>query len=193
MGKNVFVIILEGIIVYIIIMVMGMVCKVFYIDFLIVEILEYVQIGLCVFYDYLLLEYYQVVGKVYEIFYWDCSNCFCFICGILLVQKEFIMKKCLNCGREIYLVILIVILVLVCKEDFLLLVYVCNFKGIFNSLVVGFFEIGEILEECVVREVKEEIGFDVKNICYFGSQFWFYLSGLMVGFIVDYVGGDIYL
>ena len=45
-----------------------------------------------------------------------------------------------------------------------------NFKGTFNSLVAGFLETGETLEECVAREVKEETGLDVKNITYFGNQ-----------------------
>ena len=108
-------------------------------------------------------------------------------------QKEPIMKKCPNCGREIYPVISTAILVLVRKEDSLLLVHARNFKGTFNSLVAGFLETGETLEECVAREVKEETGLDVKNIRYFGSQPWPYPSGLMVGFIADYAGGDIHL
>ena len=43
------------------------------------------------------------------------------------------------------------------------------------------------------REVKEETGLDVKNITYFGNQPWPYPSGLMVGFIADYAGGEINL
>ena len=125
--------------------------------------------------------------------YWDRSNRFCPTCGTPLVQKEPIMKKCPNCGREIYPVISTAILVLVRKEDSLLLVHARNFKGTFNSLVAGFLETGETLEECVAREVKEETGLDVKNIRYFGSQPWPYPSGLMVGFIADYAGGDIHL
>lgn len=65
--------------------------------------------------------------------------------------------------------IFFVIIVLICWEDSILLVYVCNFWGIFNGLVVGFFELGEILEECVYCEVLEEIGFYIKNLKYFGS------------------------
>lgn len=43
-------------------------------------------------------------------------------------------------------------------------------KGRFNSLVAGFLETGETLEECVAREVKEETGLDVKNITYFATS-----------------------
>ena len=69
------------------------------------------------------------------------------------------------------------ILVLVRKGDSILLVHARNFKGRFNSLVAGFLETGETLEECVAREVKEETGLDVKNITYFGNQPWPYPSG----------------
>lgn len=79
------------------------------------------------------------------------------------------------------------------KKNSLLLVHARNFKGTFNSLVAGFLETGETLEECVAREVKEETGLNVKNITYFGNQPWPYPSGLMVGFIADYAGGEINL
>ena len=104
-----------------------------------------------------------------------------------------IMKKCPNCGREVYPAISTAILVLVRKGDSILLVHARNFKGSFNSLVAGFLETGETLEECVAREVKEETGLDVKNITYFGNQPWPYPSGLMVGFIADYAEGEITL
>ena len=103
------------------------------------------------------------------------------------------MKKCPNCGREVYPAISTAILVLVRKGDSILLVHARNFKGRFNSLVARFLETGETLEECVAREVKEETGLDVKNITYFGNQPWPYPSGLMVGFIADYAGGEITL
>ena len=108
-------------------------------------------------------------------------------------SNESIMKRCPKCGREVYPSISTAILVLVRKKDSLLLVHARNFKGTFNSLVAGFLETGETLEECVAREVKEETGLDVKNITYFGNQPWPYPSGLMVGFIADYAGGEINL
>ena len=108
-------------------------------------------------------------------------------------MKDTIMKKCPACGNEMYPSISAAILVLVRKEDSLLLVHARNFKGTFYSLVAGFLETGETLEECVMREVKEETGLDIKNITYFGNEPWPYPSGLMVGFIADYAGGEISL
>jgi len=61
------------------------------------------------------------------------------------------------------------------------------------SVIAGFVEPGETLEEAVVREVREEVGIVVKNIHYFGSQPWPFPHSLMIGFTATYAGGDIFL
>ena len=76
-----------------------------------------------------------------------------------------------------------------------ILVLYKNYKNKYEGWVLpkGTVEAGEEYKETALREVKEETGLDVKNIRYFGSQPWPYPSGLMVGFIADYAGGDIHL
>ena len=54
-------------------------------------------------------------------------------------------------------------------------------------------EVGETLEECVRREVREETGLEIDHITYFGNQPWPYPSGLMIGFVADYVSGELKL
>lgn len=154
---------------------------------------QYMTIGLRASYDLIPLKQYQVAGKAQQILHWDETNRFCSTCATPLERKEPIMKKCPRCGKEVYPAISTAILVLVRKGDSVLLVHARNFKGTFNSLVAGFLETGETLEECVAREVKEETGLTVKNIHYFGNQPWPYPSGLMVGFIADYASGEICL
>lgn len=168
-------------------------CKAFSVYQPIEETEKYIPVGLRASYDYLPLAHYQAAGKAHEILHWDRNSRFCSACGTPMEQKEAIMKRCPNCGREVYPAISTAILVLVRKGDSLLLVHARNFKGKFNGLVAGFLETGETLEECVAREVKEETALDVKNITYFGNQPWPYPSGLMVGFIADYAGGEIKL
>ena len=56
------------------------------------------------------------------------------------------------------------------------------------ALLAGFCEIGESLEQTVAREVKEEVGLQVKNITYFGSQPWGVDSNLLAGFFAEVDG-----
>ena len=59
------------------------------------------------------------------------------------------------------------------------------------SLVAGFLDFGESLEECAIREVREETGIEINNVRYVGSQNWPFPAQLMAGFVADYVAGDI--
>jgi NAD+ diphosphatase len=59
------------------------------------------------------------------------------------------------------------------------------------SIIAGFVELGETLEEAVVREVREETGISVRDIHYFGSQPWPFPHSLMIGFTARYGGGEI--
>jgi NAD+ diphosphatase len=54
-------------------------------------------------------------------------------------------------------------------------------------------EPGESLEEAVAREVREEVGLELADIRYFGSQPWPFPHSLMIGFTAKYVSGEIRL
>jgi NADH pyrophosphatase NudC (nudix superfamily) len=54
-------------------------------------------------------------------------------------------------------------------------------KGMYSALA-GFVEAGESLEECVHREVLEEVGVQVDDLRYYGSQSWPFPHSLMVAF-----------
>lgn len=154
---------------------------------------SYVWMGLRASWDCLEEAAYKRAGRASELLYWDRNSRFCPACGTPTLPHTAISKQCPACGKEIYPTISAAVLVLVRKEDAILLVRARNFKGTFHSLVAGFLEAGETLEECVAREVKEETGLDVRNIAYWGNQPWPYPSGLMVGFTADYAGGEICL
>ena len=59
------------------------------------------------------------------------------------------------------------------------------------SVIAGFVEPGERLEEAVRREIREEVGISVKGIKYFGSQTWPFPNSLMLGFTAEYEAGEI--
>jgi NAD+ diphosphatase len=105
-------------------------------------------------------------------------------------------KYCPKCKREFWPRISPAIIVLVKRKEpnepeKILLVRSHNFRGDFHGLVAGFLEMGESLEECVIREVYEETSLKIKNLKYFGSQSWPYPSNIMIGFVADYDGGEI--
>ena len=66
-----------------------------------------------------------------------------------------------------------------------------QFPGRFFSALAGFVEPGESLEQCVVREVREETGIEVDNVRYFGSQPWPFPHSIMIGFTARYVSGEL--
>lgn len=59
------------------------------------------------------------------------------------------------------------------------------------SVIAGFVEPGESLEECVRREIKEEVDVEVDGIRYFGSQPWPFPNSLMIAFVAEWAGGTI--
>lgn len=144
-------------------------------------------------FNYIPLEDYLCGGKAAQILYWDKHSKYCPTCGVPTVQETPIMKKCPQCGLEMYPPIATAIIVLIQKGDEILLVHNRAFKRDYYGLVAGFLEAGESLEQCVHREVMEETGLTIKNLQYFGSQTWPYPSGLMVGFTAEYEGGTIKL
>lgn len=154
---------------------------------------SYITMELRASWDVLENSLYELAGRAYQLLFWDKHSRFCPVCGTSSEHLLPVMKKCPQCDFELYPVISTAILALVRKGDQILLVRACNFRGPFHSLVAGFLDIGETLEECVAREVKEETGLTVENITYWGNQSWPYPSGLMVGFIADYVDGEIQL
>lgn len=154
---------------------------------------QYEMCGLRPSFYLLSTEFYLKAGKCHELLYWDGNTKFCGVCGAPMKMHTDISKRCTNCGKEVWPQLATAIIVLVHRGDEVLLVHARNFKSDFYGLVAGFVETGETLEEAVHREVAEETGIQIGNLCYFGSQPWPYPCGLMVGFNADYDGGDLHL
>jgi len=133
-----------------------------------------------------------IAGRANQLVDWNRSHRFCGNCGHPTENKQNERAKiCPACDLINYPRLSPAIIVAVLKQNRLLLASNKRFKSEFYSVLAGFVEPGETLEECVVREVKEEVGIAVKNIRYFGSQPWPFPNSLMVGFIADYKGGEI--
>jgi NAD+ diphosphatase len=150
-------------------------------------------VGLRESYAYLTPEEYAAAGKAYQLCYWDAHSRFCPVCGTPTLQETVNMKKCPQCGYELYPPIATAVIVLIRRKEEVLLVRSRHFRGTHYGLVAGFLEVGETLEQCVQREVMEETGLRIRNITYYDSQPWPYPCGLMVGFTADYQSGSIKL
>ena len=143
-------------------------------------------------YDVLDEDIFLLAGKAFQIVNWDQTHQYCGRCG---VQTEAVQgenaKICPKCGFISYTRISPAIITAVLKDDKILMAHGRDFPKNRYSIIAGFVEPGETLEECVKREVMEEVGIKVKNITYFGSQPWPFPHSLMIGFISEYESGEI--
>ena len=137
-------------------------------------------------------DLFLLAGRATQILTWDRTHQFCGQCGTptqhLAGERA---RKCPNCSLTCYPRLSPAVIVLVTRGDELLLVRGHNFPEAFYSLVAGFVEPGESLEEAVTREVHEEVGLELKDIQYFGSQPWPFPHQVMVGFNATWSGGEI--
>lgn len=137
-------------------------------------------------------EIFFLAGKAFQIVDWDRTNKFCGRCGTQTNYKSDERAKiCPKCGRLHYPHIAPAIIVAIVRDDKILLAHNVNFKAKMHSVIAGFVEPGETFEECVKREVSEEIGIKVKNIKYYESQPWPFPNSLMIAFTAEYAGGEI--
>lgn len=150
--------------------------------------------GLRKLYGVLDEERFWMAGRAYQIMDWDRTHQFCGRCGSPTQNKaDERAKVCPACGVVAFPRMSPAIIVAVVRDREILLAHAARFPGAMYSVLAGFVEPGESLEECVRREVKEEAGVELKNIRYFGSQPWPFPNSLMVGFTAEYAGGEIHM
>ncbi len=137
-------------------------------------------------------DLFYLAGRAFQIVNWNRMHKFCGKCGTLTeAQQNELAKKCPNCGSVFYPRISPAIIVAVVRGDEILLAHNKNFRPNWYSVIAGFMEPGETFEDCVMREVMEEVGIKVKNIQYFDSQPWPFPDSLMVGFVAEHESGEI--
>ena len=136
----------------------------------------------------------RIASRDAELGEWRIDNRFCGRCGMEMKPhanpKERAMV-CPSCGYTAYPKICPAVIVLVTKGDKVLLQRNTHYRGVVWSLVAGFVDPGENLEDAVRREIREEASIEVKDIRYFGSQTWPFPSNIMIGFRAEYAGGEL--
>lgn len=139
-----------------------------------------------------------LAGRAVQIIDWDRTHVFCGRCGAPMEHLGHERaKSCPACGLTSYPRISPAMIVSVEREGRdgreILLARNHRHPSGFYSVLAGFVEPGESLEECVRREVCEEVGLEIENIRYFGSQPWPFPNSLMIAFTADYASGTVRL
>jgi len=131
-------------------------------------------------------------GMAMQALWWQSTSGHCPRCGERTERLEGEWgKRCPACRYEHYPHLHPAVIVLVKDGDRCLLARKAGWAPGRYALVAGFVDNGESLEGAVAREVKEEVGVEVDDIRYVGSQNWPFPSQLMVGFVARYAGGEL--
>ena len=137
-------------------------------------------------------DLFRVAGSAKQILTWDRDHRYCGRCGASMGTKaDERAKVCPRCGHLSFPRLSPAMITAVVRDDRILLARARRFPPGLFSVLAGFVEPGETLEECVVREVREEVGIEVGDVTYFGSQSWPFPHSMMVAFTARYAGGEI--
>ena len=134
-----------------------------------------------------------VAGRAYQIVEWARTHRFCGACGQPMVLQPGERAMRCPCGHTAYPRISPAMMVLIRRGDAILLARNIAAPPGRMSALAGFLEAGESIEEAIHREVREEVGLDVKDLRYFASQPWAFPHSLMIAFTAEYAGGDLVL
>lgn len=153
----------------------------------------YEWVGLRALYGVLDDSWYSLCGRAAQLLDWDRLHTFCGRCGTrtVLDGKEH-SRKCMGCGTSAFPRLDPAVIVAVTRPpNQILLARASRLPPGVHSVLAGFVEPGESLEQCVAREVFEETAIHVDRVHYVFSQPWPFPRALMVGFVAEYAAGSI--
>ena len=153
---------------------------------------HYQWLGLRSQLEVLSADAFQLAGRALQIAQWFYDHRYCGRCGLETQQDAMDRAKvCHDCELRFYPRISPCMIVLVTRGEELLLAHHQRATRVVYSTLAGFVEAGEGVEECIRREIKEEVGIEVGKLEYFRSQPWPFPSQLMLGFFAEYEAGEI--
>ncbi len=137
-----------------------------------------------------------IAGRAAQVLEFDRTHRYCGACaGPTDLDDGGRARRCPRCGATFYPRLAPAMMVLVTRPGpsgpELLLARGRRFSTPIYSALAGFVEPSETLEEAVHREVREEVGLEVRGLRYFGSQCWPFPHSLMVAFLAEHAGGEI--
>ena len=131
-------------------------------------------------------------ARAFQVVEWDRTHRYCGRCGTPTRDKVGERaKECPACKYVAYPRVSPAMMALVTRGKELLLARAHRFPPAMYSALAGFVEPGETIEDCIRREVKEEVGVDVGTLTYFASQSWAFPHSLMIAYTAEYAGGEL--
>lgn len=135
-----------------------------------------------------------LAGQASQLLGWDRDHRYCGRCGGPTAPRTTERARyCPNCGLSHYPRHAPAVMVRITREDQILLARSPRFAPGMYSVLAGFVDAGETIEQAAHREVQEEVGLRIDNLHYFTSQSWPFPHSLMIAFSADYARGDITL
>jgi NAD+ diphosphatase len=135
---------------------------------------------------------FALAGRAFQLAEWDRTHRFCGVCGTGTEPSAHERARvCPRCGHLHFPRVSPAIITRVDRGTEILLAHAPSFPEGMYSVLAGFVEPGESLEEAVAREIREEVGVEVTDVRYFASQPWPFPHSLMVGFTARHAAGDI--
>jgi len=133
-----------------------------------------------------------LAGRAFQVVEWDRTHRFCGRCGTATHDKAGERaKECPACGYVAYPRVSPAMMALVTRGREILLARSTRFTTGMYSALAGFVEPGETIEDCVRREVREEVGIEIDDLRYFASQSWAFPHSLMIAYTAEYAGGEL--
>ena len=149
-------------------------------------------VGLRALFSVLEDAHFALAGRAIQLLDWDRNHQYCGRCGTPTQPRaEERVRVCPACKLAAYPRVAPAVMALVTRGRELLLGRSPHFPPGMYSALAGFVEPGETLEQCVAREVAEEVGVRVTNLSYFASQPWPFPHSLMIAFVCEWAGGEI--
>jgi NAD+ diphosphatase len=134
----------------------------------------------------------QAISRARQLNLFEQEHRFCSSCATPLQTNHHDSgRHCPSCAAVYYPRLSPAMMVAIVRGREILLAHAPHFQDGMYSALAGFVEPGETLEQCVHREVREEVALEVCNLRYASSQSWPFPHSLMLAFIADYAGGDI--
>lgn len=134
----------------------------------------------------------SLVLRAYHWLNWYNQAKFCGHCGAALEGKiDSTEKKCAACNTSLFPRFSPAVMVLIRKENKILMARSPHFPPGLYSAIAGFIDIGETAEAAAHREVKEELGIEITDLEYFGTQSWPFPDSFMIAFKAKYLKGEL--